>query len=98
MRVRLFASLRELAGTAWLELEPAAPDVGALLDQLSARYGEEFVRIMSAGTVVVDGETAARSRPLAPDAEVALLPPVSGGCLAARRRTGTTPTPSVRRK
>jgi MoaD family protein len=90
MRVRLFASLRELAGTAVLELEPDAPDVGALLDQLSARYGEEFVRIMSVGTVVVDGETAERSRRLAPDADVALLPPVSGG-LGAGKGTGGPP-------
>jgi MoaD family protein len=79
MRVRLFAALRELAGTGVLEIEPVAADVGELLDALSARYGENFDRIMSAGTVVVDGQTAQRSRPLDPDAEVALLPPVSGG-------------------
>jgi MoaD family protein len=84
MRVRLFAALRELAGTGVLEIEPVAADVGELLDALSARYGENFDRIMSAGTVVVDGQTAGRSRPLAPDAEVALLPPVSGGAAALR--------------
>jgi MoaD family protein len=79
MRVRLFAALRELAGTPVIEVEPAPSDVEALLDTLSARYGQDFARIMSAGTIVVDGETVPRSRPLAPDAEVALLPPVSGG-------------------
>ena len=79
MRVRLFAALRELAGTAVLDVEPAVADVGELLDTLSARYGEDFDRIMSAGTVIVDGETARRSRPLSPDDDVALLPPVSGG-------------------
>ena len=84
MRVRLFAALRELAQTPVLEVEPPPPDVEALLDALSDRYGEDFVRIMAAGSVVVDGETAGRDRRLAPDSEVALLPPVSGGGLQRR--------------
>ena len=77
MRVRLFAALRELAGAS--ELEVDAPDVGALLDQLSAKLGPEFDRIMRVGTVVVDGETVGRERSLKPEDEAALLPPVSGG-------------------
>jgi MoaD family protein len=77
MRVRLFAAFRELAGAS--EVEAEAPDVGSLLDQLSAKLGPEFERIMRAGTVVVDGETVGRERPLQPEDEVALLPPVSGG-------------------
>jgi MoaD family protein len=75
--VRLFAALRELAGTSRLEVE--ASDVEALLAELSARLGPEFDRIMVAGAVIVDGETAPGSRPLDPGDEVALLPPVSGG-------------------
>jgi len=77
MRVRLFAALREIAGASELELN--APDVGSLLDQLSDRFGPEFERIISAGAVVVDGETVDRERTLHPDDDVALLPPVSGG-------------------
>jgi len=77
IRVRLFASLRELAGSSHLEVD--APDVGSLLDDLSERLGPRFERIMSAGTVVVDGETVERDRPLSDGDEVALLPPVSGG-------------------
>jgi MoaD family protein len=77
MRVRLFAALRELGGTS--ELEVDAPDVGSLLDQLSEKLGPEFERIMRVGTVVVDGETVGRDRPLNPEDEAALLPPVSGG-------------------
>ncbi len=77
MRVRLFAALRELAGAS--ELEVDAPDVGALLDQLSAKLGPEFDRIMRVGTVVVDGETVGRERSLKPEDQAALLPPVSGG-------------------
>jgi MoaD family protein len=77
MRVRLFAALRELAGTT--ELEVDAGDVGGVLDQLSDKLGPAFDRIMAAGSVVVDGERASRDRGLQPDDEVALLPPVSGG-------------------
>jgi len=78
MRIRLFASLRELAGGSELELEKAV-DVGDLLDQLSTRFGPEFDRIMAAGSVVVDGHRAKREHPLNDVHEVALLPPVSGG-------------------
>jgi MoaD family protein len=77
MRVRLFASLREIAGTSNLDTD--APDVGSLLDDLCRRLGPEFSRVMSVGTVVVNGETSGRDRPLAPGDEIALLPPVSGG-------------------
>ena len=78
MKVRLFAALREVAGTSVLEA-PEAADVGSLLDALSKTYGPNFDRIMSAGTVVVGGETVGRDRTLEPGDEVALLPPVSGG-------------------
>jgi MoaE-MoaD fusion protein len=77
VKVRLFAALREVAGASFLELQAA--DVGSLLDLLSKTYGPAFDRIMSAGTVVVAGETVGRERQLEPGEEVALLPPVSGG-------------------
>jgi molybdopterin synthase catalytic subunit len=75
--VRLFAALRELAGASRVDLE--APDVGAVLDQLSMRLGPEFDRIMAAGSVVVNGERSERDRSIGAHDEVALLPPVSGG-------------------
>jgi molybdopterin converting factor small subunit len=77
MRVRLFAALKELAGSPRLEMD--ASDVGAMMDELSAKFGPEFERILAVGSVVVDGEVVGRDRRLRPDDEVALLPPVSGG-------------------
>jgi molybdopterin converting factor small subunit len=77
MQVRLFAALKELAGSPRLEVD--APDVGALMSELSARFGPEFARILAVGSVVVDGQVVGRDRRLGPDDEVALLPPVSGG-------------------
>lgn len=77
MRVRLFAALRDLAGAA--EVESAGVTVGAVLDDLGARYGERFAAIAAAGSVVVDGDRADRDRRLDDAREVAVLPPFSGG-------------------
>ncbi|HET7236716.1 MAG TPA: MoaD/ThiS family protein [Actinomycetota bacterium] len=81
VRVRLFAALRELAGSSQVEAEGSS--VAEVVDALSARYGERFERVARAGSVIVDGERAGPSTPLAGGQEVALLPPVSGG--SARR-------------
>lgn len=75
--VRLFASLRELAGSARVEAEGTT--VGEIVEALSERFGARFASVANAGSVVVDGERAEPSRRLADGQEVALLPPVSGG-------------------
>lgn len=78
VKVRLFAALREMAGSS--EVEAEGDTVGEVLDALSARYGERFERVARGGSVVVDGERAEPTTPLSGTQEVALLPPVSGGC------------------
>ncbi|MFM7718015.1 MAG: MoaD/ThiS family protein [Actinomycetota bacterium] len=77
VRVRLFAALRDLAGAPEVTSEGAT--VGAVLDDLAARFGAEFARIAAAGSVVVDGERADAERSVAGADEVAVLPPFSGG-------------------
>ncbi|MBA3728160.1 MAG: MoaD/ThiS family protein [Actinobacteria bacterium] len=77
MRILLFASLREIAGTD--ALESSAVSVGDLIEELTARLGPEFARILRAGAIVVNGSTAGPDQALSPDDEVGLLPPVSGG-------------------
>jgi sulfur-carrier protein len=77
VRVRLFASLRELAGAS--EVPGQGDSVDEVVAELSGRYGERFAEIARAGSFVVDGERAEPERPLADGAEVALLPPFSGG-------------------
>ena len=77
IRVRLFAVLRELAGTA--ELETGGRTVGELADGLSERYGERFGAIAGVSSFVVNGERASRETVVADGDEVAILPPVSGG-------------------
>lgn len=72
--VRLFAGLRERAGTGALELELA--DGAGVADVWPALgLGEEPGGLVYA----VNREYADRARPLADGDEVALIPPVSGG-------------------
>ena len=80
MKVRLFAALREIAGSSWVDVEVGAPaDAGSVVSALAATYGDDFGRIARAGTVVVNGEPSGWDRSLDGGDEVALLPPVSGG-------------------
>ena len=84
VKVRLFAALREIAGSSWVDADLPDPAEGTtLVEVLEAAYGEEFGRIARAGTVVVDGEPVTWDRRLDPRDEVALLPPVSGGSASA---------------
>ncbi|MBI3648811.1 MAG: MoaD/ThiS family protein [Actinobacteria bacterium] len=78
IRVRLFASLRELAGASELT-DVQGRTVGELADALSARFGERFARIADVSSYVVNGERASRALAVADGDEVAILPPVSGG-------------------
>ena len=77
VRVRLFAALREEAGSPVVESEGAT--AGEVADALSERFGERFARIARAGSLVVNGERAERDTPVGEGDEVAILPPVSGG-------------------
>ena len=79
VRVRMFAALREAAGTSEVSAAPAPlPDV---LDELRERYGEPFTSRLSVASVLVDGDSVDRDedRWVPEGAEVALLPPFSGG-------------------
>jgi molybdopterin converting factor small subunit len=76
-RVRLFASLREIAGAARLEVDGATVD--QVVEALTEKFGQKFGEIARAGSAVVDGERSSFDRPLNGIEEVALLPPVSGG-------------------
>lgn len=79
VRVRMFAALREAAGAGETTAAPGRlPDV---LDALRARHDRRFTEILAISTVLVDGRPTPRDAAVeVPDgAELALLPPVSGG-------------------
>lgn len=74
VRVRLFAALREQAGSGSIELElPEGAVVGDVWDALA--LGAEPPGLLFARNRAYVG----REAPLAPGDEVALIPPVSGG-------------------
>ena len=79
VRVRLFAALREAAGVSEEEHEPRP--LADLLADLTQRHGELFGQRLAVSSVLVNGDVWSHDDPTpVPDgAEVALLPPVSGG-------------------
>jgi len=90
IRVRLFAMLREAAGTGSLELALApGATVGDAIEQLSAegRLGELLARLPVRSAV--NREYAESGTVLAAGDELALIPPVSGGAPADGERTQT---------
>jgi molybdopterin converting factor small subunit len=80
-RVRLFANLRELAGASVVEIP--GDTVGAVLDQATDRFGEQFGRRLGHARVWLNGEPAATEDPVGARDEIALIPPVSGGAAQA---------------
>jgi molybdopterin synthase catalytic subunit len=87
MRIRLlaFASAADALGPeSWLEL-PAAATVADLKVRLAGEH-PAFAALWPRLAVAVDGELAGDGTPLRDGAEVALLPPVSGGAPRATTR------------
>ena len=89
-RVRVFASLRDLAGERVVHLPGAS--VEELLRAAGDRYGKDFESIARAGSVVVNGERADLGNAVSEEDDVAFLPPFSGGAeepaLRQRGRAG----------
>lgn len=79
LRVRLFARARELAGADHVAVElPSGATVADLRARLAARY-TRLAELVKRCAVAVDAEFAGEADVLKDDAEIALLPPVSGG-------------------
>jgi len=77
-RVLLFGPLRDLAG--WRERELAAVSLADLRRALAAEDPQLGAAIAQAGVqVALDQAIVRGDAPLAPGAEVAFLPPMSGG-------------------
>lgn len=81
--VRLFAAAREAAGTGQVWVDPGP--LPALLDELRERFGPAFAKRLALCTILVDGDTVRpdADRQVPDGAEVAVLPPVSGGASGA---------------
>ena len=86
--LRLFAAAREAAGTGRDHVGGAT--VGEVLDAARQRYGAAFALVLGSSKVWVNGAPAGEDAAVGDDDEVAVLPPVSGGC--------GDPPPPVRRE
>lgn len=86
VRLRLFANLREIAGSASIDVEGGT--VAEVLAAATARFGPDFARAMETAQVWVDGIRVTGDVAVAPGAEVAAIPPVSGGALVVRSPIG----------
>jgi len=80
--LRLFAGLRETAGTSEVAIDAAT--VGDVIDQAVADYGDRFAEQLATSRVWVNGEPAENGTAVSPGDEVAIIPPVSGGTSVAR--------------
>ena len=77
VQVLYFASLRDAAGCACEVVDTDARDAAALYAQLRARHG--FTWEPGSLRAALDGAFVAWDAPLREGAEVAFIPPVSGG-------------------
>ena len=78
VRLRFFASIREMVGSAGEELDvPDGLSVGALLEKVNMSH--EFLQDMDRILVAVNGEYVDHGTVLEDGDVVALFPPVSGG-------------------
>ncbi|MBM3696690.1 MAG: MoaD/ThiS family protein [Actinobacteria bacterium] len=86
VRVRLFANLREAAGTGSLEIP--GDTVEEVVGRATARFGPSFARALRTAQTWVNGERAGPATPVGDDDEIALIPPVAGGTAVVRAPAG----------
>lgn len=76
-KLRLFANLREIAGTSRLDVP--AQTVGEALEVVNDKFGAGFEKGVSVSRIWVNGEEAGLDQPIGDADELVILPPVSGG-------------------
>jgi sulfur-carrier protein len=77
-RLRLFGPAREAAGTS--DALVPGDNVAAVVAAARARFGEPFCAVLDRSRVWVNGDEAEPDTPVGDNDEVAVIPPVSGGC------------------
>jgi molybdopterin converting factor subunit 1 len=82
--VRMFARARDLAGTSLLRLQLPAGATVAELRRSLADACPALTPLLAHSALAVENELADDDRVLTAEAEIALLPPVSGGAPRSR--------------
>ena len=75
--LRLFASIREIAGVNQIDFD--AETVGEVVGLAVEKFGPDFASILPACRIWVNGNPANEDDKVFDSDEVAILPPVSGG-------------------
>ncbi len=75
--LRLFASIREIAGTSSLEVD--VNNVSDAITEACAQFGDDFAALVPSCRIWVNGNPAEPTDSVTAKDEIALLPPVSGG-------------------
>jgi len=75
--LRLFASIREIAGVNQIDFD--AETVGEVVELAVKKFGPDFASILPACRIWVNGNPAKEDDKVFDSDEVAILPPVSGG-------------------
>lgn len=78
--LRLFANLRETAGTPSASFN--GDTVGAVIGAAVSAYGTDFERGLDTAKIWVNGDPAGTETAVTDGDEIALIPPVSGGATA----------------
>jgi sulfur-carrier protein len=81
--VLFFAGASEAAGVRSAKFDGSVRTVGDLVEQLFATYGAHFQAVASTCAIWVNGLPVQPGTMVHEGDEVAVLPPVSGGCAAA---------------
>lgn len=75
--VLLLGPARVIGGVGAVTLPGGTVD--AITSALVDRFGDPMAKLLAVSRIWVDGEPAAGSDAVGPEAEVSILPPISGG-------------------
>ncbi|KKM01691.1 hypothetical protein LCGC14_1791900 [marine sediment metagenome] len=79
LRVRLFAAAKQAADCDSIDVElPEGTTIGRLRDQLAGEF-PQLAGLVRQAMFSIDAEYAGDTEEIRPDADVACIPPVSGG-------------------
>jgi molybdopterin converting factor small subunit len=77
-QIRLLGPAREAAGASRVHID--GHNVGEIVTAAMEYFGEPFSSVLRRSRLWVNGEEANLDTPVDCDDEVAVIPPVSGGC------------------
>lgn len=77
-RLLLLGPAREAAGVGNDEID--GENVTEILDEAARRYGTAFKDVLNVSQIWINGEPADGRTSVGPHDQIAVLPPISGGC------------------